>query len=110
MPQPTKSSTKKARKPAAHTPGLHYNKEELLDDYQATFRMLVKALAFGVGGAVVYFFALAIYLGGWGHTKADDYVREFPDFAQQYEYKGTKLPEFADPSILQTQPAANEKH
>lgn len=124
MAKPTKSNTKKAvastaaakrgkssakvRKPAVHAAQdthLHYDKEELLADYHATFAILVKALAIGVGGAVLYFFGLITYLGGWGHTKSYDYIKEFPDLAQQYEYKGTKLPEFADPSILNNQPA-----
>jgi hypothetical protein len=103
-----KSSTKKA---SAHTPGLHYNKEDLLHDYRATFSLLVKALAIGVGGAILYFFGMILYLGAYGQTKADEYVREFPDFAQQYEYKGTKLPEFADPTTYNAEhPTANEKH
>lgn len=113
MAQPTKSKSNPA-KPAAkvavqaksaatHTePKLHYNKKELLADYTQTYSVFMKMLAIGIGGALVYFFILIVYLGGWGHTRGTDYVREFGDRIQ-YDYKGLRLPEYDDPSLVQKQ-------
>jgi hypothetical protein len=73
--------------------------------------MFMLALAVGVGGALVYFFGMVVYLGGWSHTKAEGFVKEFPTIAQEYGYKGLKLPEYTDPGILDREPAkANGAH
>ena len=109
MAQPTKSSSKRTAKPAAKAaahadPKLHYNKEELHADYTQTYGIFMKMLAVGIGGALVYFFILIVYLGGWGHTPGDDYVREFGDRIQ-YDYKGLRLPQYDDPSLVQPKPA-----
>lgn len=105
----TKASTKAAPKATAHaaapkkaavnTPGLHYNKDEVLADYTATYGVFMKMLAIGIGGALVYFFIMIVYLGAIGHTPGDDYVREFGSRIQ-YDYKGLRLPQYDDPSIL----------
>lgn len=125
MAQPTKSSTKKPAakaaakavtkpagkaKPAAHshaaapvksvpTPGLHYNKDDLHADYSRTYTAFMVALAIGIVGALIYFFIMIIYLGAKGHTPTDDYVREFGSRIQ-YDYKGLRLPQYDDPSLL----------
>jgi len=114
MAQPTKSKSKPAiaakpaTKPAAKavvhapeaTPKLHYSKKELHADYTQTYNVFMKMLAIGIGGALVYFFILIVYLGGWGHTRGDDYVREFGERIQ-YDYKGLRLPQYDDPSLVQ---------
>lgn len=135
MAQPTKSSSKAKAKPAAKsaakkaapktahakthghapvkmsapTPGLHYNKDDLHADYTKTYSAFMKALAIGVLGALVYFFVMIIYLGARGHTPTDDYVREFGSRIQ-YDYKGLRLPEYDDPSLLDKKPTEKEAH
>lgn len=88
-----------AHKTSVSTPGLHYSREDLHDDYTKTFAVFMRMLAIGVLGALVYFFIMIIYLGAFGHTKTDDYVREFGTRVQ-YDYKGLRLPEYDDPSLL----------
>ena len=95
---PAKKAVAKASAPTAEK--LHYNKTALLADYSSTYSMFMKTLAIGIGGALVYFFILAVYLGGWGHTKSDDYVRAFGTRID-YGYSGLRLPEFDDPSLVQ---------
>jgi len=121
MAQPTKSKGKKpAAKNAAHghapakktspnTPGLHYSREDLHADYIITHSAFMKALAVGILGALIYFFGMIIYLGAKGHTPTDDYVREFGSRIQ-YDYKGLRLPEYDDPSLLDKKPAEKEAH
>ncbi len=77
---------------------LHYNKAELEKDYTNTYHMFMKAGAIGVVGAIIYFFAMVVYLGGWSHTHSDDFVRDFGDRIT-IEYGGKKLPMFEDPSL-----------
>jgi hypothetical protein len=76
---------------------LHYNKTELLKDYQHTYAWFMKVGALGVLGAIAYFFALAVYLGGRAHTHSDTFVQDFGSRIT-YDYAGTKLPMFEDPS------------
>lgn len=76
---------------------LHYNKKALLDDYQATYGIFMKTLMIGIGGALVYFFIFVVYLGGWSHTPAADYVHTFGSRIQ-YDYSGQKLPMYEDPA------------
>ncbi len=116
MAKPTTSSNKAGNKPAKaafksvhghavpakaspNSPGLHYSREDLHADYTQTYGVFMKMLAIGIGGALVYFFAMIIYLGAIGHTPGDDYVREFGSRIQ-YDYKGLRLPQYDDPSIL----------
>ncbi len=76
---------------------------EVERDYSATYGMFMKAAAIGVVGAIIYFFVLAIYLGGWSHTHSDDFVRDFmADGRIEMEYKGTKLPMFENPALAAT--------
>jgi hypothetical protein len=78
----------------------HYDMAEVERDYRRTYSMLMKAAAVGVVGAVLYFFALAIYLGGFSHTHSDDFVRDFvADGRIELEYDGTKLPMFENPAL-----------
>jgi hypothetical protein len=86
---------------------VHYDKSELLKDYQLTFRIFVTGLMCAVLAAVAYFFALAVYLGGWGHTKAEPFVKEFGDRAMPV-YHGLKLPEFGGPASPE-QPTEEKK-
>ncbi|RYG59912.1 MAG: hypothetical protein EON60_08990 [Alphaproteobacteria bacterium] len=107
MAKPTISKNKNSGSTAAvsHaakadvTPGLHYNKDDLHADYTQTYGMFLKMLAIGIAGALVYFFIMIVYLGAIGHTPGDDYVREFGSRIQ-YDYKGLRLPQYDDPSIL----------
>jgi hypothetical protein len=69
----------------------------LYDDYRLTFRYFIIALMIAVVGAVGYFFALAVYLGGWAHPQAAPWVKEFGDRAP-VTYSGLKLPEFGGPA------------
>lgn len=108
MAQPTKSKNK-SNPHDTPTPGLHYNKQSVHEDYAATFRMFMVALAIGVLGAVIYFFGMVIFLGGWGHTKTDDYIREFGTRIQ-YDYKGTRLPEYDNPALLNQPATPNKAH
>ena len=80
-----------AAKASPNTPGLHYSRDDLHADYTQTYGVFMKMLAIGIGGALVYFFAMIIYLGALGHTPGDDYVREFGSRIQ-YDYKGLRLP------------------
>lgn len=80
---------------------LHYDKEALLAEYRSTFSMFITALALAVGGAVLFFFVFIVYLGGWSHTKAEPFVEQFGSRIE-YEYKGTKLPEFGGPAEPET--------
>ena len=113
----TKASTKAVAKPAkaAHghaapvkaspnTPGLHYSRDDLHADYTQTYTVFMKMLTIGIGGALVYFFTMIIYLGAFGHTPGDDYVREFGSRIQ-YDYKGLRLPQYDDPSLVAPKPA-----
>ncbi|PZP39075.1 MAG: hypothetical protein DI585_05270 [Pseudomonas fluorescens] len=137
MPQPTKSSSRSSSKsravaakattrkhaqtaprsapvavakPKTHTtPGLHYNRDELHADYTRTYGIFMKMLAIGIGGALVYFFIMIIYLGAFGHTPGNDYVREFGTRIQ-YDYKGLRLPQYDDPSLLNTPTTTKETH
>jgi hypothetical protein len=80
---------------------LHYSMAEVEKDYAATYSMFMKAAAIGIVGAIVYFFVLAIFLGGWGHTHSDDFVRTFAaDGRIEAEYAGTKLPMFENPALV----------
>jgi hypothetical protein len=126
MPQPTRSSTrsssrahasaKPARtghartpaKPVAPADGLHYSKDDLHADYTRTYGAFMKALAIGIFGALLYFFVMIIYLGAWGHTPTDDYVREFGSRIQ-YDYKGLRLPQYDDPSLVE-KPVTGASH
>jgi hypothetical protein len=89
---------------------LHYNMHEVEKDYTATYGMFMKAGAIGIVGAVIYFFALAVYLGGWGHTHSDEFVRDFAaDGRIELDYKGTKLPMYENPALAaKPAPAAAE--
>ena len=113
MAQLTKSSSNPAGqhahghapvKKSEPTPGLHYNKDDLHSDYTKTYGAFLAALAIGIVGALIYFFGMIVYLGAKGHTPTDDYVREFGSRIQ-YEYKGLRLPEYDDPSLLDKKPA-----
>jgi hypothetical protein len=86
---------------------LHYSMAEVEKDYSATYSMFMKAAAVGIVGAIVYFFALAVFLGGWGHTHSDAFVRDFvADGRIEPEYKGTKLPMFENPTLATASAAA----
>lgn len=81
-----------AKKKNAHKPLIATN------EHETTFSMFMKVLMVGVGGAVIYFFGIIVYLGGWGHSPSKPYVAEFSDRIQ-YEYSGKKIPMYEDPSL-----------
>ncbi len=97
MPKAITRSKASAKHAAPETSDLHYDKQALLQDYQSTFNIFMKALMVGVGGALVYFFIFVVYLGGWSHTKSADYAKEFNGRYPQ-DYTGLKLPEFGGPA------------
>ena len=79
---------------------LHYSMAEVEKDYTETYGMFMKAAAVGIVGAILYFFALAVFLGGWGHTPTKDFVRDFvADGRIEPEYAGTKLPMYENPAL-----------
>lgn len=96
-PVAKKSAAKTVKAPvskatAAHG-GLHYDKAALLNEYDDTYNMFMKALAFIIGGVLVYFFIFVVYLGGISHTKHTPFVKHFGDrIDYSVEYEGLKLP------------------
>ncbi len=77
---------------------LHYDKHAVEADCTSTFGGFMKVAMVGVAGAVVYFFALAVYLGGWSHTRAPEFVETFVPRVE-LEYKGKKLPMYENPEL-----------
>ena len=82
---------KKTAAKKAAPKGLHYDKEALFQEYENTFPIIVKSFAVIVGFGLLYFFAMAVYLGGWGHTPHEEQVKQFGD-RMDYDYEGLKLP------------------
>lgn len=80
---------------------LHYDKEALHKEYNHTFHIMMKAMVAIVGMALVYFFFMAMYLGGWGHTDHDTFVKQFggEEGRIQTDYDGLKLPSEGGASI-----------
>lgn len=79
---------------------LHYNLTEVEQDYTATYGMFMKAAAVGIIGAVIYFFALALFLGDSGHTRPEPFVKDFvADGRVDVEYAGKKLPMYENPAL-----------
>lgn len=90
-PVAKKAGVKKAV--TSHHGGLHYDKEALLREYDGTYDMFMKALAFIIGGVLIYFFVFVVYLGGTSHTKHAPFVEKFGDrIDYSGEYEGLKLP------------------
>lgn len=85
----------------AKTDKRHYDTDKLLEEYRGTFSMFMNVLAVAVGGAVLFFFVFIFYLGGWSHTKAEPFVKDFGGRIE-YEYHGTKLPMFGGPEKPET--------
>lgn len=83
-----KKTTKKA------SSKLHYDKDALMQEYEKTFPLVVKAMSIVVAFGLVYFFIMAVYLGGWSHTPHEDFVEQFAgeDGRIEIEYDGLKLP------------------
>lgn len=81
---------------------LHYDKNALLAEYHGTFGMFIKALALAVGIVLLFFFVFIYYLGDKGHTRAKPFIDEFGSTIE-YDYKGTKLPEFGGPATPDVQ-------
>lgn len=92
-PVAKKAAVKAAPKTAARADGLHYDKEALLREYDSTYNVFMKGLAFIIGGVLIYFFIFIVYLGGTSHTKHDTFVEHFGDrIDYSVEYEGLKLP------------------
>jgi hypothetical protein len=82
---------KKKTKTKAHAaPKLHYNKEALIEEYENTHHLIVKALAAMIGCALVYFFVMMVFVGHT-NTSHEDFVKQFGDRVT-IEYDGKKLP------------------
>lgn len=87
----TVAKAKTSGKAKAHTEHkLHYDKEALLAEYEATHGLMGKALFILVGGALLYFFIMITFLGNT-NTKHEDFVKQFGDRIT-IEYEGKKLP------------------
>ena len=69
---------------------LHYNKDALHQEYKKTFDIILKIGAGCLAFVLLYFMALAVYLGGWGHTPYTDFQNTFSDRID-IEYDGLKL-------------------
>lgn len=69
----------------------HYDEEALLEDYEQTFGISMKATIYGIGGVLIFFLLFIVYLGAFSHTKHKPKYDTFKDrFTIQYE--GKKLP------------------
>lgn len=89
-----KAPAKKAvKKETEHK--LHYDKEALLEEYHATFKTALWTVSIIIGFALVYFFVLATYLGGWSVSKHEPFVKTFGDEVE-IEYNGLKLPIYGE--------------
>lgn len=85
---------------------LHYNKEDLINEYQKTFKFMTLAVAAVVAFALIYFFIMAIYLGGESHTKYEPYFETFEaDGRIEGSYEGLK-----HKAIESIYPDANEEY
>jgi len=85
------TKTKKKTATKAHAaPKLHYNKEALIEEYEATHGLIGKALAIMIGCALVYFFVMMTFIGNT-NTTHEDFVKQFGDRIT-IEYDGKKLP------------------
>lgn len=71
-------------------PKLHYDKQELLKEYEATHSLMGKALAVMIVGALAYFFAMMVFIGNT-NPKHTDFVKQFGDRIT-IEYDGKKMP------------------
>lgn len=86
-----KAPTKKAAIKKSSEPTLHYDKNALLEEYQNTYRIALWTVGSIIGFALLYFFVLATYLGGWAHTKHEPFFKKFGEDVD-IEYDGLKLP------------------
>ncbi len=85
-----KTSAKKANT-------LHYNKEKVIADYNATFTLSMKIAAVCLAGIVLYFFVFATYLGGTSHEKHNPFLDKFGDRIDlSTSYDGLKLPAYKE--------------
>lgn len=82
----------KAKSQAHAAPKLHYNKEELIAEYEATHGIMGKVLFVMIGGALLYFFIMITFLGNT-NTKHEDFMKQFGDRIT-IEYDGKKLPAY----------------
>lgn len=89
-------ATQKKKTPVKkNSSSLHYDKDALLKDYEQTFSIMVKAVGAVVALALIYFFVMAVYLGGWSHTKHDPFVERFGDRVE-IDYDGLKTPIYGE--------------
>ena len=88
--KPKTTRPAKAHKKPVGAPKLHYNKADVIQEYERTYHIMGIALAALVGGALVYFFAMMVYLGH-SNTNHTDFHKQFSDRID-IDYSGTKLP------------------
>lgn len=73
----------------------HYNMAALLKDYSETYGFAMKLSAISIGGVLLYFLFLVVYLGGWGHTPHKEKYDTFKD-RFTIEFDGKKLPYYEE--------------
>lgn len=93
-PVAKKAAPKAAPTAAAKTTGgLHYDKNLLLTEYNTTFDVMMKLTVLSIGGVLLYFFIMVTFLGGFSHTKTNDFAEKFSDRIDLgSSYDGLKLP------------------
>ena len=87
-------ATLKGHKKPLGAPKLHYDKNAVIKEYERTYNVMGIALAALVGGALVYFFAMMVYLGH-SNTNHTDFHKQFSDRID-IDYSGTKLPMYEE--------------
>lgn len=79
---------------------LHYDKDELIKDYQNVFAIVLKGMAIFFGVVLIYFLIFIALLGDKGHTPHGEFFDHFTKDEGPYgtrvviEYEGKKLPAY----------------
>lgn len=74
---------------------LHYNKDDLIKEYQKTFKGMIILSASVIAFTLIYFFLMSSYLGEKGHTKHEPYFETFvKDGRIDGDYDGLKLKDY----------------
>ena len=73
----------------------HYNTKSVLKDYLETYGFAMKLTAISIGGVLLYFIFLIVYLGAFSHTPHKDKYDTYKD-RFIIEYEGQKLPYYQE--------------
>mgnify|MGYP005838430551 CR=1 FL=1 len=97
--KPAKSKTaKKTTKSKAQKPEkeiLHYDKEQVVEGYSRTYKIMMLATALSVGVIFLYFMVFVVYLGGVSHSKHGPFYEKFNDRIDlSTGYDGQPLPQY----------------